>query len=277
MKFTYKARTQSGKIETGVIEASSKEAAAGILQKYNIFTTSLEAESSKAGLFRDIKIESKISTKDLAAFSRQLAVMLESRVPVIQSLTSLAAQTSKDNFRKVLSEVSHLVEEGVPLSEACAHFPKVFDNFYVNLVKSGELSGKISGSLYYIADHMDRENDIKSQVQQAMIYPIFTISVLFIVVNVIVIFLLPKIEDLIKQSSGTQPLFTVVMLAFYSFLGSWWWLFMLVFFLAVAATVVYFRTPDGRKVYDLLCLKIPFWGMCSGKSFWRGFAATLQR
>ncbi len=90
MKFNYQARTREGKIETGIIEASSHEVAVVLLQKYNIFVTSLKEESKTKDFFKNIKFETKVSVKDLAIFSRQLAVMLESRVSVIQSLQSLA-------------------------------------------------------------------------------------------------------------------------------------------------------------------------------------------
>ena len=101
-KFNYKARTQEGKMETGVIEASSKEAASLLLQKYNIFVTELNEEVIKNSFFKDITFETGVSVKDLSIFSRQLAVMLESRVPVIQSLSSLAAQTKKESFKKTI-------------------------------------------------------------------------------------------------------------------------------------------------------------------------------
>jgi type IV pilus assembly protein PilC len=217
MKFNYKSRTAEGNIETGSIEASSSEAAIALLQKYNIFVTSLSQEAERSSFLKDISFERKVSIKDLAIFARQLAVMLESRVPVVQSLASLAVQTPKANFKKTIVAVSHFVEEGIALSDAFAHFPKVFDNFFVNLIKSGEASGKISETLYYISDHLDREHEIKSQVQHAMIYPLFTISILFVVVNIIIIFLLPKVEELILQSSGTPPLSTVITLRFYNF------------------------------------------------------------
>src|ERR1700690_3725967 len=98
MKFNYKARTKDGKIQEGVIEASSHEAATILLQKYDVFVTSLVEISSRGLLLKNMKIETKPSVKDLAIFSRQLAVMLESRVPVVQSLSSLAVQTNKDSF-----------------------------------------------------------------------------------------------------------------------------------------------------------------------------------
>ncbi len=276
MKFNYKARTKEGKLETGVIDASSKESAALLLQKYNVFVTFLKEKVTKESFFKKIKFEAKASKKDLAIFSRQLAVMLESRVPVVQSLSSLAGQTKKNNFKKTILEVSSLVEEGVSLSEAFAHFPKTFDNFYVNLIKSGEVSGKISGALYYISDHLEREHDIISQVRQAMVYPAFTVSILFIVINIIIIFLLPKIEELIKESSSNPPPFTVLTLNFYKFLESFWWVMILILFLFVIFIIFYFRTKKGKKVYDRLSLKVPFLGDILRKVYLTRFCGNVS-
>src|SRR5687767_5694385 len=103
MKFNYKARTKEGKIETGVIEASSREAAIVLLQKYDIFVTSLDEQLSQKVLLRNVRFERKVSKKDLTVFFRQLAVMLESRVPVVQSLRSLEGQTKKTNFKEVIN------------------------------------------------------------------------------------------------------------------------------------------------------------------------------
>ncbi len=276
MKFTYKARTKEGKMETGTIEASSKEAAAVLLQKYNIFVTSLEEEVIKGSFFKKLEFRTKVSKKDLAVFSRQLAVMLESRVPVIQSLSSLSIQTNKTDFKKTILEIAKLVEEGVPLSGAFARFPQTFDNFYVNLVKSGEISGKISETLYYISDHLEREDEITSQIKQVMIYPIFTLVTLFVVVNVIVIFLIPRIESLIQESNANPPLFTVIMLNFYRFLENYWLILMLVFILSVIFIIFYFRTKEGKKVFDRLSLKIPFLGDILRKVFLTRFCGNVS-
>ncbi|OGZ68370.1 MAG: hypothetical protein A3D44_01735 [Candidatus Staskawiczbacteria bacterium RIFCSPHIGHO2_02_FULL_42_22] len=276
MKFSYKARTKEGKIETGTVEASSKEAAVLLLQKYDIFVTSMTAIGEKKPFLINARIERKISRKDLAVFSRQLAVMLDSRVPVIQSLNGLALQANKENFKKVILEISRFVEEGVPLSEALGHFPQIFDNFFVNLVKSGEISGNISEALYYIADHLEREQEIVSQLQQAMVYPIFTLSVLFVVLNIIIIFLLPKIEELIRESSANPPPFTQIMLGFYHFLGNFWWMMMLAFLIGVVAVVFYFKTKNGKKVYDRLSLKIPFLGDILRKIFLSRFCGNVS-
>ncbi len=274
-KFNYKARNKEGKLEAGIIEASSTEAAAVLLQKYNMFVTSLEEVVETPSLSEILHFDSHVSKKDLAIFSRQLAVMLQSRVPVIQSLESLSAQTKKSNFKKIILDVAGFVEEGIPLSEAFARYPKVFDNFYASLVKSGEISGKISETLYYISDHLEREHDIIAQVRQAMIYPAFTLSVLFIVINIVIIFLLPKIEELIKESTATPDSFTIFTLNFYNFLGHWWWAVLLTVVAAIAGLVFYLRTNDGRKVYDQVSLKLPYLGDILRKVFLARFCGNI--
>jgi type IV pilus assembly protein PilC len=274
-KFNYKARTKEGKMETGTIEASNKDAAAVLLQKYGMFVTGLEETIERKQISDFLKFEGGVSKKDLAIFSRQLAVMMQSRVPVIQSLESLAVQSRKANFRKIILEVANLVEEGVALSDAFARYPRVFDNFYVSLVRSGEISGKIADTLYYISDHLEREHDIIAQVRQAMIYPAFTLGILFVVINIVVIFLLPRIEELIKQSSTAPDAFTVFTLNFYDFLGSWWWLLVLGIFALAGGIFFYFRTKEGKKVYDRLSLRIPYLGDILRKVFLARFCGNI--
>ena len=276
MKYIYKARTKNGKMETGVIESSSREAAALLLQKYDIFVTYLEEQEGQEPFFKNIKIEGRVSRKDLAIFFRQLSVMLESRVPVVQSLSSLAVQTRKSNFKKIITEVSSLVQEGTPLSEALSNYPKIFDNFYVNLIKSGEVSGNISGTLNYISEHLERENDIVTQLRQAMIYPIFVVCVLLVVLGIIVVEVMPRIVDLIKETNSNPPFFTVMMLNFYQFLGSYWWSIIIVVFLVVIALVYYFKTKEGRKNYNKISLKIPFLGGLLKKIFLTRFCSNVS-
>jgi type IV pilus assembly protein PilC len=221
MKYIYKARTKTGTMETGVIDAYSKEAAALLLQKYNIFVTYLEEQGDGESLLKSLKIEKRISRQDLMIFFRQLSTMLESRVPVVQALSSLAIQ-GKKNFKKITTEISGLVQEGVPLSDALARYPRIFNNFSVNIVKSGEASGNISGSLAYVAQHLERENDIMVQLRQAMIYPIFVMGVLLVVLSIIVVEIMPRLVDLIKETNANPSFFIATVLKFYSFLGDYW-------------------------------------------------------
>lgn len=260
MKYIYQARSKEGKIETGTVEASSKEAAAVLLQKYNIFATSIKEQTPLIFRTENIFFLNRVSKKDLAIFSRQLAVMLQSRVPVVQSLKSLAVQTKNPSFKEKILKISQLVEEGNSLSEAFSTFPEVFSVFYISLVKTGEASGKISDSLDYLSEHLEREHDITSQILGAMIYPAFVITVLIGVVLIVMFFVMPRLVDLLQQTSAKPPFVARTMINFYGFLQNYGWTVIIGFILFVLFIVYYFTTKEGKKNLDRLILKIPFVG-----------------
>ena len=253
-------------METGVVDAYSKDAAVLLLQKYNIFVTSLQEEKSR-GSFLKMKLERRVSSKDLMIFFRQLAVMLQSRVPVVHSLQSLASQTTKSNFREIIVKVSNLVEEGIPLSEAFVNYPKVFSNFHVNLVRSGEASGNISGALDYISVNLERESDIASQLKQAMVYPIFVVLVLCVVITIIMIEVMPRVVDLIKESGVNPSMFTRITLASYAFFQHWWWALFIAVTIMVVSLIFYVRTKDGKEYLGKISLQLPFLGSTLKKVF----------
>ena len=276
MKYIYQARSKEGKIETGTVDASSKEAAAALLQKYNIFVTSIKEQNPLILRTENIAFLNKVSIKDLAIFSRQLAVMVQSRVPITQSLVSLASQIKNVSFKEKILKISQLVEEGNPLSEAFGTFPEIFNVFYVSLIKTGEASGKISESLYYLSDHLERDNDISSQIKEAMIYPIFVISVLFVVIPMVIFFLVPRLVDLLKETTSKPPIFTQVMIDFYGFLGSYGWIVVGGFLLLILFIIYYFTTKEGKKRSDELILKVPFVGTFLKKIFLIRFAENIS-
>ncbi len=276
MKYIYQARSSEGKIETGTVEASSKEAAAVLLQKYGVFVTSLKEESPRLAQVKTIEFFNKVSQKDLAIFSRQLAVMVQSRVPVVQSLKSLAIQTKNPNFKEKILKVAQLVEEGTPLSGACASFPRVFSVFYVNLIKTGEASGKISESLYYLSEHLEREHDIMSQIRSALVYPAFVICVLVVVMAIVMFGVMPRIIDLLKETTSNPPPFTMLMIGFYTFMMHFGWVLGLAFFVMVVFIIFYFTTKEGKKRFDKFVLKIPFLGNFFKKIFLIRFAENIS-
>ena len=276
MRFNYKARSRDGKIEVGTIEAYSKEAAVSLLQKYNIFVTQVDEVSQKKSFFKNISIENKVSKKDLAIFFRQLAVMMESQVPVVQSLQSLAAETKKKSFKKAIADVAKLVEEGIPFSQALLVHADTFSGFYVSLVKSGEASGKIAPALYSISGHLEREYEVSSQVKQALIYPLFLVLVLFFVIGIVVTQIVPKIEDLVRDTGNSLSPFATAMINFYKYIGEYWSFLFLVFFIIFVAIFLYSRTEQGKKEYDNISLKIPFIGDFLKKVFLIRFASNIS-
>lgn len=263
-------------METGTVEASSKEAAALLLQKYNIFVTSIKEQTPLILRAENISFLNKVSKKDLAIFSRQLSVMVQARVPITQSLKSLAVQIKSPNFKEKILKIAQLVEEGNSLSEAFATFPEVFNVFYISLIKTGEASGKISDSLQYLSDHLEREHDISSQITGAMVYPIFVIAVLLLVIPIVIIFLMPRLIDLLKQTTAKPPLFTQMMIDFYGFLSNYGWILLVGFILLVLFLIYYSTTKEGKKRYDELSLRLPFIGGFLKKTFLVRFAENIS-
>ena len=253
-----------------------KESAALLLQKYNIFVTSIKEQGSLVLHTENISFLNKVSKKDLAIFSRQLAVLVQSRVPVTQSLKSLAVQIKNPGFREKILKISQLVEEGNSLSVAFAAFPDVFSVFYISLIKTGEASGKISESLYYLSDHLEREHDLSSQITGALIYPIFVVIVLLIVIPIVILFVMPPLVNLLKQTTQKPPLFTTMMIDFYGFLAGYGWILLVGFLLLVGFIAFYFTTKEGKKRYDVLSLKVPFLGGLLKKIFLVRFAENIS-
>ncbi|MCX6721884.1 MAG: type II secretion system F family protein [Candidatus Staskawiczbacteria bacterium] len=276
MKYIYQARTKEGKTETGTVEASSKESAALLLQKYNIFVTAIKEQSPSILRTGNISFMNKVSKKDLAIFSRQLAIMLQSRVPVIQSLKGLAIQIKNEGFKEKIIKVSQLVEEGSSLSEAMGSFPDAFDAFYTSLIKTGEASGKISESLSYLSDHLERESDISSQIKNAMIYPAFVIIVMLIVIPIAIVFVIPKIVDLLKETTAKPPPFTLMMINFYGFLADYGWIIFAGLFVLLAFIVYYFTTKEGKKKWDEISLQLPVLRGFLKKTFLIRFAENIS-
>lgn len=276
MKYVYQARTKEGKIETGSVEASSKDAAALLLQKYGIFVTSIKEQAPLFFNTENIEFFNKVSTKELAIFSRQMAVLLQSRVPVTQSLKSLATQANSSSFKRKILKISQLVEEGNSLSESFAVYPEIFNVFYVNLIKTGEASGKISESFYYLSDHLEREHDISSKIKSAMIYPAFVIAVLLVVILMVMFFVMPKLVDLLQQTTTKPPFFTGLIIGFYAFLMDFGWIVITAFAGLIIFLVYYFMTKEGKKRYDKVSLQVPIIGSFLKKVFLIRFAENIS-
>jgi type IV pilus assembly protein PilC len=185
-------------------------------------------------------------------------------------------QTKNPNFKQKIIKISQLVEEGNSLSEAFAKYPDIFNIFYTSLIKTGEASGRISESLYYLSDHLEREHDIESQIKSAMIYPAFVICVLAGVVLIIMFFVMPRLIDLLKQTATKPPFFTALMMNFYAFMMNFGWI-VIVGFMALAVFIVYyFTTKEGKKKYDAWLLKTPLIGSFFKKIYLITFAENIS-
>jgi type IV pilus assembly protein PilC len=193
-------------------------------------------------------------------FFRQLAVMLDANMPLVRVLRILVKQTQNDYFRRVISGVADEVDGGSALSVAMEFYPEVFSKFFLNIVRSGETSGRLSEVMNYLADQKEKDYDLESRVAGAMIYPAFILVVLAVVGFIVMAFVIPNITAVLTESGVALPLITRVLIGLSDILRSYLWLILL----AVAALVVYFKywikTPSGKRHYDRFKLHIPIFG-----------------
>lgn len=276
MKFNYQARDEKGQISSGVVEASSREAAILLLQKQGLYVTILE-EAEKPPIYaKRIKFFERISRKEIVLFSRQLSIMFKSKVPLVESLEVLANQNKNPVFREKIFSLAEAVEGGTSFSEALKKYPEIFSSFYISMVKAGEASGKLSESLEYLADHLEREYRLTSRIKGAMIYPALIVLFVFIVLLLMIFFVIPHLTEVLKETGQELPVLTQLVMSLADFLRNWWWMFLggiigLAFFL-----FRYYKTPEGKRFFDELFLKLPMIGSFLKMVFLSRFAENLS-
>lgn len=258
MKFNYQARTNTGEMQTGVIEASSKEAALDILQKNQIFVTALEEVGAEPFYAKKIKFFSRISAKDLVAFVRQLSMMFKSKISLAQSLRVLAEQNKNQEFKEKILIISDEIEGGALFSQALSRFPNVFSSFFVSMVRSGEASGTLSESLNYLADHLEREYHLQSKLKGALVYPTMILFVSIAVLLMMMFFVIPNLAKVLTETGQELPLPTRVVIGLSNFLRHWGWALMILFAAFLFFVFRYLKTSAGKNLKDRLVLRIPF-------------------
>jgi len=260
MKFNYQARTKEGQIQAGVVEAASREAALNLLRKYGFYVTLLEEISILPFYIKRITIFERISQKDIVLFSRQLSIMFKSEVPLVETLSTLARQTKNLSFKEKILALSEDVEGGTSFSKALARYPKVFSSFYISVIKSGEASGKLAEVLERLAGHLERDYHFRSKIRGAMIYPALIVFVVLVVLLLMVFFVIPNLSKILEETGQELPVIIQFMTNLSTFLKGWGWVLILIFLGLVLFILQYYRTLEGRKVFDKFFLKLPLIG-----------------
>ncbi|MDD4466801.1 MAG: type II secretion system F family protein [Patescibacteria group bacterium] len=257
--FRYKAKNSKGRTKNGLDVAMSEADLLQRLRRQNLDVVSLVLADNSLEAKLNLLLN-RVSGKDLAIFSRQFAVMISANVPVVESLVILIEQTSNFKLKQVVAEVAFEVTAGGLLSDSLMRHPKIFDNFFVNMVKSGEASGKLDEVLEYLADQTEKSYDTASKVKGAMIYPVF-VSVAMVVVGVILMVkILPSLTGMLEESGTELPMTTKIIIAASDFLTQYLWLLIVLLIGVVFLIRLYLKTDKGRRNWDSLSLRLPIFG-----------------
>ncbi|MSR87884.1 MAG: type II secretion system F family protein [Candidatus Zambryskibacteria bacterium] len=259
MLFNYKALESSGKRVDGSIEAVSLDVAVGGLQKRNLIIVEIEP-AEKESFFARFSIGKGVSNKDVVILSRQMATLFEANVSPLKIFTLLAAETENLVLNRSLNEIVADIQSGSPISKALSKHPLIFSDFYVNMVKSGEETGKLNDAFNYLAEHLDRNYEVISKAKNALIYPAFVVTVFMAVMILMFTVIIPKISTIIVDSGQIVPLYTLVVFGISNFFVNHGFVIIALIVIALFFLVRYIRTSIGAAAWARFKLEIPYIG-----------------
>ncbi|OGF26740.1 hypothetical protein A2303_05085 [Candidatus Falkowbacteria bacterium RIFOXYB2_FULL_47_14] len=274
-RFKYQATNSQNRKISGLVEARNENEAIEILKDKSYEIVSIEEKRSGFGGGIN-NIFSKISAKDLVVFSRQFAVLISANVALVQSLKLLVEQTSNEKLKMAISEIADEVDGGTKLSDSLGQRSHIFSNFFVNVVRSGESSGKLDEVLNYLADELEKDYDMTSKIKGAMIYPAFVFCGLGGVGVVMMIFVVPKLTAMMAETGGVLPLPTRILMGFSDALANYWYVFLALLVGLVLGYKQLVRLPAGRKIVDTLLLRAPIFGKLFQRIYLVRFTRSFQ-
>jgi len=258
--FDYVAKTKEGKEMHGVVAADSEEFAQDLLRERSLYGIALVERAKPSILALSLDFLNRVPSKALVIFSRQLSVMIAAGVPLVVALRTIAKQTDHKRLKEVLADVTEDIDGGSRLSDAMAAHEAVFSNFTVNMVRSGETTGRLSQVLEYLADQEEKDFDLNSKIKGAMMYPAFVVSDMVVLGFIMMTFVVPKLTDVLKESGGELPLPTRILIAVSNFFVAYWWLIIILAVGAVFGIHYGLKTEKGRRIWDGIKLKLPVFG-----------------
>ncbi|MEW5900044.1 MAG: type II secretion system F family protein [Acidobacteriota bacterium] len=256
--YVWKGKNRYGDAVGGERVAVSVEELSRILQKEQISVSTISPK--RAALTIPFLKREKVRLKELAVYSRQLSVLIDAELPLIQSLTILADQTKNKYFKRVIIGVRADVEAGSTLNQAKRKFPKAFDDLYCNLIASGEQSGSLDIMLRRLAEFIEKVVRLRSKVRQALIYPIAIVSFAVLVAIFLLWKVIPVFASIFTELGAQLPALTAFIIGLSRFVQS----YILFIFLGIIALIVGFRyfrkTKQGRWIVDRGILRLPLFG-----------------
>lgn len=261
MIYIYKALDQQGGVKEGTLDAVNIDVAINSLQKQGLIISFIRPLEEKKGIFDlELHFSSGVSNKDIVILSRQMATLFDAQVSALRIFRLIADQVENVTLRKTLAEVADNLQGGMSISASLAKHPKVFSDFYVNMVRAGEESGKLDETFNYLADYLDRTYEVTTKAKSALVYPAFVIATFIGVMILMLTVIIPKIALMIKDSGQDIPFYTKIVLAI-SDLAVKYGIFIAIGAVICAFVVYrYAQTEEGARWVGELKLDVPYVG-----------------
>src|SRR3954453_12697049 len=265
--------SRAGQMQSGVLNADSKEAANEMLRRQRIEAPSIR-EKGKEIAFP--KFGGGVPPQLIAIFTRQFSVMIDAALPLVQCLEILASQQENKAMKRALIQIRQDGGAGPTRADSMRKHPKIFNDLFTNMVAAGEAGGILDTILQRLATYIEKAVKLNSQVKSAMIYPVAVISIAVIVVTIILWKVIPVFASLFAGLGAELPMPTVIVIHLSHFIGDFWWLIAIVIASTIYALRRYHETEKGKRVIDGVVLKMPVLGILMRKIAVARFCRTLS-
>jgi type IV pilus assembly protein PilC len=275
LSFRYTARDPgTGQTIKAEVQADNEQSAATLIRKEGLVPIDIKlADRVSGGLLA--KFGQRIRIKDKVLFSRQLATLINAGLPLVQSLRTVAQQTTSKPLKVIINDVINDVEAGSTLAAAMAKHPKAFNQIYISLVSAGEASGTLDKALDRLALQQEKDADLISKIRGAMVYPLIVVAVMIGVLGFMIVKVLPQVQTLYAGLPGaTLPLITRILLSISHLVIKFWWVLIIVIIFIAIFTTRWARTLTGRSVVDEAKMKLPPFGALFMKMYMARFSRT---
>ena len=292
-KFDYIAMNAKGEETAGSVDAASEQDAYSKLRSQQLYPTQVAAEGQLSAKVKATKRAAtktksknksastkgggKVKGKGLMIFTRQLATLIDSGLPLLRGLNVLGHQEPHPTLRRTVNHLADSVQTGSTFSESLAQHPKIFNKLYVNMVKAGELGGVLELVLNRLAEYQEKAQKLKNKIVSAMVYPVIVIFIALGIMVFLLTYIVPKFTSIFKEMLGDteMPAMTQMVMDSSEFVKSYWWALLGGAFLVTILYKAYAATKPGRRVVDRIKLKLPLFGPVLLKSSIARFSRTL--
>ena len=257
MKFKYQAKTKDGQTQVGFVEASDRDAASAILASHDLFVLSVVAQRAPNALDNLAGVFNRVRRKDLVVFTRQLATLLEARLPLNNALKILFEQTTNTTLKTAISQVTEDIDSGISFSQAMERQGKTFPDYYVEMIRAAEVTGNLNEVATFLADYTEKEGDLAGKAASALIYPGIVVGLFVVVAFILLAFVYPSLGGVFAQNGVALPWYTQILLNTGTFLSKWWVAVIIIVVVLTAVAINYFQTQEGTALLDEMKIRLP--------------------
>lgn len=274
MRFRYRAKNDRGDVVGGIVRADNVLAAEKILRDNSLVTVDIFPESGE--IFSVFNFGKKVTLRERATFAGQLSTMVSAGLPLPKAINIIAAQTSNQYLKSIFYNINRDLEEGLNFSSSLAKYPQVFDQLFVNVVRSGESTGNLETVLLRLSKKIEQDQHLSGKLLSALIYPAFIIVALIVVGWLLMVKIVPQIETIFEESGAVLPWSTTALISISHFIASFWWA-IIAFVLSVLIFVrYYFSTDPGQELYARIQIKTPGIKKVASDVYMARFCRTME-